>query len=323
MNKKFIALAVAAAVVAPAAFAADNEVVLYGQMNVAVQFGKTDVNAGADQRDQTAVNSMASRLGFKGQEDLGGGMAAFFQIETEIAPDNAKVTANYKGSSFASREGWVGIKGDFGSIKLGRGKSLYTQTTEELDPWFQDQSLGLTANDPGFLYRSDNTVRYDYAAGPVSFGISNSFGENKTADKNASNDFAVNAKYATDDFSVFGAYDTYRVSATPSVNTYKRLVIGGNVIVGDLSVGAAVQSRDNGTKYTDPMLLVGYTIGNLNLQLGAIAWDKDTAPNTKTQANFGGYYNLSKRTVALVEYSNSYAGVNGNNVFSLGLSHSF
>lgn len=312
MNKNLIALAVAAAVVAPTAFAADNEVVLYGQVNVAVQAGKTN---GTSAPDQTAVNNLSSRIGFKGQEDLGGGNSAFFLIETGIAPDNSALS-----DKFAGREGWVGLKGDFGSIKLGRGKSIYTLTTEELDPWYQDQSLGLTSNSSD--YRVNNSVRYEYAAGPLSIAISNAFGENKTATQSASNEASVSAKYATDDFSIFGAYANTKLGNAQPHTT--RLVVGGNFIMGDLSVGIAGQRREEGSvKMTEPLVLVGYTIGNLNLQAGLIDWDKKTHSETKAQGNLAGYYSLSKRTVALVEYATNYTGEKGNDVLSIGLSHSF
>ncbi|HEY9103167.1 porin [Chitinimonas sp.] len=320
MNKKLIALAVSAAAIAPAAFAAENTVTLYGQVNVAVQSTKIDGG-----RDQFGVGNMASRIGFKGQEDLGGGSSAFFQIETGVAPDDASQ------SRFASREGWLGLKGDFGSIKLGRGKSLYTLATEEFDPWYQDQSLGLTANSSN--YRVDNAIRYELASGPFSLGIENSFGENKTSSHSASNDMGVSAKYTGESFFVVGAVDTYR----PITGSHqKRAYLGGSAALGNFTAGLAVQRRDGGDdqKFTDPLVSFGYTEGNLTLILGAIVWDKDSFKSrnasgvlvgneAKTQGNFAGYYALSKRTTALIEYSGNYAGVKNYNVLSVGLSHLF
>lgn len=318
MNKKLIALAVSAAAVAPAAFAAENQVTLYGQVNLAMQATKID---GGTQ--QFGVGNMASRIGVKGQEDLGGGTSTFFQVETGVAPDDASQ------SRWASREGWLGLKGDFGSIKLGRGKSLYTLATEEFDPWYQDQSLGLTANSSN--YRVDNTIRYELASGPFSLGIENSFGENKTTGTNghsASNDTGVSAKYTGESFFVVGAVDSYR----PITGAHqKRYYLGGSAALGNFTAGLAVQRRDggDGQKFTDPLVSFGYTEGNLSLILGAIVWDKDSfktngvGTEAKTQGNFAGYYALSKRTTALVEYSGNYAGVKKYNVLSVGLSHLF
>ncbi|GAB3243951.1 porin [Chitinimonas naiadis] len=322
MNKKLIALAVSAAVMAPAAFAAENQVTLYGQMNLALQATKTPGGS-----DQFGVGNLSSRVGFKGQEDLGGGSLAFFQIETGVAPDDASQ------SRWASREGWLGLKGDFGSIKLGRGKSLYTLATEEFDPWYQDQSLGLTAN--SINYRVDNTIRYEFASGPWSAGLENSFGENKNtpASTRATNALGASAKYTGESFFVVGAVDSYKAKTGPQ---QKRYYLGGSVALGSFTAGLAAQRRDGGEdqKFTDPLVSFGYTDGNLSLILGAIVWDKDSfktrdaqgnlvGEKAKTQGNFAGYYALSKRTTALVEYSNSYAGQKNNNVLSVGLAHLF
>ncbi|WP_269533051.1 porin [Chitinimonas sp. BJYL2] len=315
MNKKLIALAVSAAALAPAVYA-ENEVILYGQLNVAVQAGKINVANGAAQSDQLGVQNMASRIGVKGQEDLGGGMSAFFLVETDVAPDNS---AN--SGSFASREGWVGLKGDFGTVSLGRGKSLYTKTTEELDIWYLDQSLGLTANSSGdHVYRVSNAIRYTYEAGPLTFGIENGFGENKASGKKANNDLGANVKFAAEDFSVFGSLHTVKADGVP---TEKHLVVGGSFALGDVTLGAAVQRRDTGSvKFTDPLVSIGYAVGDLSLNAGVISWDKDMG-DAKAQVNLAGYYSLSKRTVAMVEYTNNYAGVKKNNVLSVGVSHSF
>ncbi|QDQ27807.1 porin [Chitinimonas arctica] len=313
MNKKLIALAVAAAAIAPTAFAAGNEVVLYGQVNVGVEIS---ARPGAEP-DQTKISNLSSRIGFKGQEDLGDGLSAFFKIESAVAPDDASR------SGFGTREAWVGLKGDWGSVAAGRGKSPYTQATEEFDPFYLDDSLGLTNHGSNDNYRINNAIRFDGAYGPVTYSYANSFGENKgaPAGTRSTNDFSMQAKYAAENFSLVGAYGVFKPKAGKAV---KRLLLGGTFTMGDLSLSLAGQHRNDGNdKFTDPLLLVGYSMGDLSLQAGAIFWDKDTMANTKTQGTAGLFYNLSKRTVVTGEYTNSYAGVKGHNTFTLGLNHSF
>lgn len=87
MNKKLIALAVAAASVAPAAMAQTaNPVTLYGR--VYVMFESVEAKGGASPVvRRNRVSDQSSLLGVRGTEDLGGGLKAFFQLETAFKPD--------------------------------------------------------------------------------------------------------------------------------------------------------------------------------------------------------------------------------------------
>ena len=107
MQKKLIALALASAFAAPA-FAATSNVDIYGVMNVSVD----RIDSGVTGKDKsTGLTSNASRIGFKGTEDLGGGLAAVWQIENTVAVDGAGLGG--------LRNTFVGLKGGFGTVLLG------------------------------------------------------------------------------------------------------------------------------------------------------------------------------------------------------------
>jgi predicted porin len=286
---------------------------------------------------QLRVENLSSRIGFKGEEALGGGMKAYFKVETGFKADEPAAGSGSTSSRFGSREAWVGLKGDFGQVGLGRGKSPYTNATEEFDPFYQDASLGLTANTVS-QYRQNNTIRYDYSSGPVSLAISNSFGEDKTSTHSASNEVSAMFKYGAEGFSVVAGYNGLKPSGA---SNRQSVLLGGTATMGDLSLSLAAQNRDqvvnaagSTKKVTDALLLATYGMGDLSLNAGLIAWDKNTGksvdvngnwvgPNAKTQVNLGAFYNLSKRTVVTVEYTENYTGVKNANVFSLALNHSF
>lgn len=66
---------------------AQSSVTLYGRINVSAEHQKEgDTSA-------TAMANNSSRIGFKGVEDLGGGMTAGFQFETALTPAPARRTA--------------------------------------------------------------------------------------------------------------------------------------------------------------------------------------------------------------------------------------
>jgi len=112
MKKTIIAAAVAASVAAPAAFA---DVTIYGKIHQSLTDAEGSLNIGnvAATADAEAMDSNSSRIGFKGNEDLGNGMSAFFLMEW------AADTSDNAGAGGA-RDGYVGLKGDFGTLAFGR-----------------------------------------------------------------------------------------------------------------------------------------------------------------------------------------------------------
>ena len=79
----------------------------------------TDPENVTGQKGLRSTNGLAaanSRLGFKGKEDLGGGLKAIFQLETQVAVDDG---TGGSGSQFWSRDSFVGLTGDFGTLRLG------------------------------------------------------------------------------------------------------------------------------------------------------------------------------------------------------------
>src|SRR6185437_936883 len=126
MYKKLIALAVAGACVAPAAMAQTaNPVTLYGR--VYATFESVEAKGGASpvvRRER--VSDQSSLLGVRGKEDLGGGLSAFFQLETAFKPDQNDTT-------FAARNSGVGLEGGWGSFIIGRWDTPYKVSTYPVD----------------------------------------------------------------------------------------------------------------------------------------------------------------------------------------------
>ncbi len=109
---KKIALVAAFAALAAPAFA-QSTVTLWGRINTTVESQKIGTN------DRTvAVNNNSSRLGFKGVEDLGGGLKASFYLEHGLNSDTGTVS---NGGEFWGRASYVEIGNSaMGSVRLGR-----------------------------------------------------------------------------------------------------------------------------------------------------------------------------------------------------------
>ncbi|WP_165873451.1 porin [Parasulfuritortus cantonensis] len=131
MKKSLIALALASAFATPA-FAATGNVDVYGKLRVSLDYVDVD---GLEKNWQ--LNDQTSRIGFKGTEDLGGGLRAIWQIEQALSSQGSipygkdmdfstgGEFSNFGGGTLASRNTYVGLAGDFGTFLVGRHDTPY------------------------------------------------------------------------------------------------------------------------------------------------------------------------------------------------------
>ena len=103
-----LALAVLALLGSTAAFA-QSSVTLYGRVNTTVE--RQEVG----NVKTTGLFNNASRFGFKGTEDLGGGLKAGFQLESGFESD----TGASDSRGFFARQSEVNLSGGFGTVRLG------------------------------------------------------------------------------------------------------------------------------------------------------------------------------------------------------------
>jgi len=111
------AVAVAALGLSCGAVHAQSQVTIYGaigldMLSASHVYNGTKSGSVVKIEDNAIVNS---RIGFKGSEDLGGGLKAVFDLESSIKPD----TGTGGGGTFWNRGAYVGLDGGFGSVKLG------------------------------------------------------------------------------------------------------------------------------------------------------------------------------------------------------------
>ena len=95
MKKSLLALAVLAA---SGAAMAQSSVTLYGVADA----GVTYVNGGQNWSGVTSGNNLTSRIGFRGVEDLGGGLKANFRLEAGLNLDNGDGNSGYSTSNAAN-----------------------------------------------------------------------------------------------------------------------------------------------------------------------------------------------------------------------------
>lgn len=131
MKKGLFALAVGGLLSAPVL--AQSNVQIYGIMDLGFSHlsGSKAGFFGDKFNSRTAVdsgNQAASRIGFRGTEDLGNGLSAFFTIEQGLSADVSSSPSN-------SRAIFVGLQGDFGRFSLGRHMNSVRKQVTDMDPF--------------------------------------------------------------------------------------------------------------------------------------------------------------------------------------------
>lgn len=143
-----MSVAASAAICAAGAHAQTN-VQIYGRLNVSAERMETSANsAGRDVR-LTRISNNRSVLGFRGSEDLGGGLKAIFQIEGTVSPDTGA-------GAIAQRDTRVGLQGDFGTVFLGHWVTAYNSATSGLDPFYPTTAGYMSIVGNGSASSADN-----------------------------------------------------------------------------------------------------------------------------------------------------------------------
>jgi len=142
---------------ASAAGQAQTSVNVYGIVDAAI-VSEHGGNASPSTKVTSGAAS-ASRIGFRGTEDLGGGLSAFFTLETGVKIDTGEVDA--AGTIF-NRQAFVGLKGRAGEVALGRQYTPWHTALVAVDP-FGTGYAGTSKNlfpDNGSNVRTSNTITY-------------------------------------------------------------------------------------------------------------------------------------------------------------------
>jgi predicted porin len=360
MQKKIIALAIAAAVSAPA-FADNANVTIYGTADMSYDYISTGNSAaGVAGVNKPNVSSNVSKLGLKGSEDLGDGLAAVWQIEQQINMDGSGT------STFGTRNTFAGLKSESaGTVLLGRHDTPYKLATRKLDVFGDSIAdnralLGsVTGKSAAAAFDGRQTDVIAYIS-PAMSGFTGAVAYVNLAEGNTT---AAQAKASA--LSLAGMYDAAPFYGSIAYEEHKldTVQVGGKEHAWKLGFGYTIDAFTLGLAYeksTDNLTAVTYAnryghnayylSGAYKMGLSAIkfAYGKagtlgNTANSAANQFSLGYDHGLSKRTKLYAIYSRisnnagiNYAfsqstaaatSVNGNgadpSVISLGIKHTF
>ena len=323
MKKSLIALAVLAA---SGAAMAQSSVTLYGIADAWVGSTKVETGAGfrgplntpvaaAGGQRQTAVNTSGvngSRWGLKGSEDLGGGMKAIFTLESGFSLDTG---ASAQNGTLFSRQAFVGLQSDFGTVSLGRQYSAYDNlqgaTNHNYDAFTFSARGAVSANGiKDYANRIDNSIAYTSPSfGGFSGAVVYGFGENKnaispvtglTTNSDATDSASVHIKYANGPILVGYAYQQDKlvgIGAAQDDNKYN--LLGGSYDFGVAKLtGSYNTAKNNVLKDKEGQIGVSVPFGAAAISVGYARSKSEGAGVERTGKGVSilGTYALSKRT---------------------------
>lgn len=311
MKKRFLVAAMAATLVSPLAAQADVKV--YGVAHLGLI--DVDTAAGLD------VYSSTSALGFKGKEDLGGGMNAFFKIETDVNIDDSSSASD----SFNMRNAYVGLKGGMGSVKLGTVTSNYKSTSPKVDPLWRTpvegrgmiQTMSSTysggkADDRG---RMTNAIKL---ASSKMGGMQVVF--NYGAGGNDTNSMGVGVHYSTKNIVAF--VDYYDRDNAAGDNAMK---VGGAYTMGTMKFSAQFESTDNDASTATDFIHLNGTFGVGENGTVSVTVGENSDVSSGVAAAY--IHGMSKRTSVYGGYGDVSADTGSsatdNNALAVGIIHKF
>lgn len=305
MNKKLVALAVSA-IAAGAASAQTANVTLYGIVDTYLSSQRTSGVGAVAAKTTTLVTGgglSGSRWGLRGSESLGGGMNAFFTLESGF---NSDVGSLGQGGLAFGRRAVVGVNGGFGSIQMGRDYSPNFYVMCNSDDTFGGCLTGFSAvaNMGGFFantLRQNNQVRYSTPnMGGLTADLAWSLGE-VAGSSSANRTIGANLQYKNGPiYAGIGFSDQKNPTASASK---KQFIFGATYNFGVAYAGVTyIENKDEAGNKTKPLIgsvTVPFGAARIGLQL---AQSKSGSAKAQSFALLG-EYDLSKRTEVYGGYS--------------------
>ena len=281
---KLITLAALTSAMAAPAFA-QSSVNIYGRLNVTLE----RIKEGDTTRTDMVNNS--SRIGFKGVEDLGGGLKAGFQIEHGFSPATGAAS-----STFWGRQAEVNLSGSFGMIRMGTFTSeAYFATADYISMHNHDTGTSSDA-----LYTDANGFNGARKIAYRTPAMGGFVGELAIQEANVAGDRGVDlaANYDMKNLHLGAGYS--------KLGDAKQVAVRAMYEMGPVVLGAYYQ-RDNvmGGSRNNYRLAAQYTMGatELHANVGAASDVAGLPGSSAHQLTLGVNQNLSKRTKVYAFYT--------------------
>jgi predicted porin len=295
--KRFSLLALPAALLAANVAHAQSSVTLYGIVDAGIAYVHNA--AGANGQNQSTLvkfssgNVSGSRWGLKGTEDLGGGLAAVFQLENGF---NVGTGALGQGSREFGRKAVVGLSsGTFGTVTAGR---QYDPIVDLVQGLTEDNYFGGVFGSPGDLDNYDNSLRVSNSVKYVSpvyagFQVEALYGLGGVAGATGSGQtYSFGAAYSNGPLSIGAGYfyaNAGNTTTPANVRTYTSSSdsLFNTVINSGFATAKSIQIAKVGAQYVIGPFTAGLTYSNTQYANDAFS----TYHSTAKFNNGSGFFN--------------------------------
>ncbi|MFN3886739.1 MAG: porin [Aquabacterium sp.] len=321
-------LAAAALLTTVGAQAQTSNVTLYGTLDQYLNYMKSSSGKSLTSLNDGAL--MRSRLGFRGTEDLGGGLSAKFTLEHGLYADAGKQNDSTR---FFDRQAWVGLATPYGEFRAGRQNTAAFTRSAEVD--YSGRTLGSLSNWYGLTARYDNDLAYispringfvfeahfapgeqgkgspaskavwqfavDYDGGPIKAGFAG-LRARPAAGSAVGKTIVFDNLYGSYDYGQGKVYASV-IRSNVSTGSASGPLQGNNAgmllgATGTLVTGDAGTAADAHRFHNVVQLSADYRVSSA-LRVGGMVGrihDTSDAKESATGASLGAFYDLSKRT---------------------------
>lgn len=361
MNKKLLAAALGVVFAAPA-FADSSNLTIYGRIHQNLVHNSEDTTGSPAEGGNFTLQNVSSRLGFRGEEDLGGGLKALFGYEFGVNSDNSNGGTNSGLGS--ARHTYLGLAGSWGKVTAG------TQDggNASVAPLYNQASMiGSVSNNGGALttvsgtinsgtnviaasQRKNNSFAYETKSGDWHVTARHSLGgtnnvNNGATKENDNRETELAITYKAGALTVGGGYSSidFQTSTTPTAGSTQvedLIQLVATYQLGSLKLGGVVNQRGyfvnqaNGEDSDTNFALTGlYKLSGNTGIFGMIADGENNgavaAGNDIQQLQLSAYYDFSKRTRTYVGFERVNVEAKNNSTetdtdsFVIGLRHNF
>lgn len=310
MRKIILPLCLACGGASPTLALAQSSVTLYGLVDTTIRYTTHENAKGSGKVQMGGGVLTGTRFGLAGTEDLGNGYQALFVLENGFLPDTGMAS---QGGRLFGRKAFVGLSGDFGTLKLGRDFTVIHEVIASYDTMALP-NLGLVAFQSGNYtggVRQDNMLKYAGTFGPITLAAQHAFGE-VAGNFAQSSSTGASVTYASGPVKLAGGYQimrdtsTYFGTAVP-LSDQQVWSVGGTYKLGVTQFNAGfTRSTYNNAGYRDNAFYAGakHPFGDAWMLLVTGTYDRMKI-NGDSGSRFTGAvmldYNLSKRTDVYVE----------------------
>lgn len=266
---------------------------------------------GMDNEELNVNQATKSRIGFRGVEDLGGGLTAKFDIEHRFRPDTGSNNQPLGTDTFWDKA-IVGLAGGFGEVTLGRDymPAFYPQYL--LDPWLNQGIAELGGTSYAFAgYVPVHSARYNngvFYKTPNMSGFTAMVGASMSEVDGVDNRYGINVMYTAGPLFLAATYDQAE-AANGETNSY--MMVGGAYDFGFVKprVSYAQSKINTGNALlgeiepTSLIVAATFPIGTNLIKVGytQMEWDNEIAAADLEEVkqrkfSLGYELNLSKRT---------------------------